>query len=483
MIIKANYVDIFNRIIFPAQIIISNGKIEKIEKIQDECTMYILPPFVDSHVHIESSMLAPSEFARAASVFGTVATVSDPHEIANVLGIPGIEFMIHNAKQVPFKFYFGVPSCVPATGFETSGARISSQQVEELFNKYELKYLSEMMNYPGVIYNDEEVLQKIKIAKKYNKIIDGHAPLLKGEDLKKYISAGISTDHECTSFEEAEEKIIAGMKIQIRAGSAANDFEALAPLLDIYPDSIMLASDDLHPDALQTGHINILVKELIRKKFNIFNVLRAASKNPVEHYNLNVGLLRVGDDADFILVNNLVDLEILQTFCDGQCIATDHNTLIKSVDIININNFVAKKITSEDIKISLPEELISGNKTNSINIRVISVADKEILTKSINWSVNKFEIEKNSLVSNIHEDILKIVVLNRYENKPPAIGFVSGFGLKEGAIATSVSHDSHNIIAVGVDDESIAQSINLIVSAKGGLSVVSNSDSKLCVYR
>lgn len=465
--LKINYVDIFNKDIFPARITVENGIIKEVSRIDENCNNYILPAFIDSHIHIESSMLTPIEFAKAASIFGTAAVVADPHEIANVLGKKGVEFMINNASNVPFKFYFGAPSCVPATTFETSGSTISINDIQELFEKYNLKYLSEMMNVPGVIFENPEVIAKIELARKLNKKIDGHAPLLSNKELEKYINSGITTDHECTSFAEAEEKIHKGMKIQIRCGSAANNFEELWKLIDMYPDKIMFASDDLHPDDLIKGHINLIVKKAIKKGANIFNILNAAIKNPVEHYNLDLGLLRKGDDADFIIIDNLNEnFKVLQTYCKGKLIADNGQTLIQDKETEVINNFIAEKIIPDDIKV----------KANNHNkIKVIVAKNNELLTglEVCNATINNGFIE-----TNIENDILKIVNLNRYAtNAVPAVAFIKGIGIKKGAIASSVAHDSHNIIAVGTNDEDIANAINLIIENKGGLAIASKNES------
>ncbi|MBC7722808.1 MAG: adenine deaminase, partial [Pedobacter sp.] len=317
-IVTGNLVDVINREIYPAEIVVEAGKIKSITKLQTPNseleTGFILPGFIDSHVHVESSMLVPSEFAKLAVVHGTVGTVSDPHEIANVCGMAGVEFMIDNGKQVNFKFNFGAPSCVPATTFETAGASLSSADVHKLLEKDEIKYLSEMMNFPGVLFNDEEVMKKIASAKALGKPVDGHAPGLRGEKAKQYIDAGISTDHECFTKEEALDKLGFGMKIIIREGSAAKNFEALIDLLNDYPNEILFCSDDKHPDSLVAGHINQLCARAVAKGITVFNVLQAACVNPVLHYKLDIGLLRKGDAADFIIAENLTDFNILKTY-------------------------------------------------------------------------------------------------------------------------------------------------------------------------
>lgn len=457
--ISGNIVDIVNMEIFQGTITVEGNKITNLKKEQTGITKYIAPGFIDAHIHVESSMLLPSEFARLAVIHGTVATVSDPHEIANVLGIDGVKFMINNGDKVPFKFYFGAPSCVPATSFETSGASLGPEEVEELLKMDKIKYLSEMMNFPGVLFGDEEVKKKLDVAKKYNKVIDGHAPGLKGDDAKKYIEAGISTDHECFTIEEALDKISYGIKILIREGSAAKNFEALIGLLDNYSDQIMFCSDDKHPNDLVDGHINLLVKRAIAKGYDPVKVLRTCIYNPVMHYGLDVGLLRQGDNADFIVLDNLADLNILETYIDGVKVAEDGKSLIPHINESTPNNFKANKISVEDIKIAS----IDGT------IKVIKALDGQLITESF---VAKPTIVNGNIVSDIQDDILKLVVMNRYETAPPAMGFINNFNLKQGAMASTVAHDSHNIIAVGTSDEEIVKAVNLLIETKGGVSVV-----------
>jgi adenine deaminase len=463
--IEGNIVDVLNRKIFKGEIEIENEKIKKITPKETTSNFYILPGLIDSHVHVESSMLIPSEFSKFAVKNGTVAIVSDPHEIANVLGIKGIEFMIENSKITPLKTFYCAPSCVPATNFETSGAIINSYDIEELFKTYKLKILGEMMNYPGIIYDDPEVHKKINIAKKYNAVIDGHAPGITGKDLEKYIKTGISTDHECATIEEAIEKINLGMKILIREGSAAKNFEELYPLISKFNKMTMFCTDDSHPDDLvEYGHINKILKMGLKKQIDIFDLLTTACINPVLHYNLEVGLLKEGDYADFIVVDNLTDFNILETNINGNTVYSNNRILFKSEKITPVNNFHAKKISIEDLKINCKEN----------EIKVIEIIDKELITNSFKV---KPKIENNNIISDTKKDILKIVVYNRYKNnEKPQIGFINGFGLKEGAIASSVAHDSHNIIAVGADDTSIFNAINEIVEHKGGLCYVKDKD-------
>ncbi len=473
-----NLVDVFSKTIYPATVVVSNGKIEAITPVtsnEQPVTCYILPGFIDSHVHVESSMLVPSEFAKLAVVHGTVGTVSDPHEIANVCGMAGVEFMVANGKQVNFKFNFGAPSCVPATTFETAGAALTSADVHTLLLKDEIKYLSEMMNFPGVLFNDEEVMKKITSAKALGKPVDGHAPGLRGEKALQYISAGISTDHECFTKEEALDKLGYGMKIIIREGSAAKNFEALIDLLHDYPNEILFCSDDKHPDSLMVGHINQLCARAVAKGINIFNILQAACVNPVLHYKLDIGLLRVGDPADFIIADDLTHFNITQTFINGELVAEHGKSFIPSVAVTPINQFDCNAITEAQLAITTNNYPIVNGK-----IPVIEALEGQLITNKLMYNVQCVMdnvLDKNtsnniSLTSNIKEDILKMVVVNRYHNAPIAKAFIKNIGLQQGAIASSVAHDSHNIVAVGVDDASLAKAINLVIQEKGGVSAV-----------
>jgi len=468
--ITGNVVDIINKNIFAAEVKVQDGVITNITPVPESSALntFILPGFIDSHVHIESSMLIPSEFARLAVVHGTVATISDPHEIANVCGMEGVNYMIANGKQVPFKFNFGAPSCVPATVFETAGAALDATQVEELLQREEIKYLSEMMNFPGVLSADQEVMKKIAAAKKVNKPVDGHAPGLSGEAAKKYIAAGISTDHECFTAEEATHKLAFGMKILIREGSAAKNFEALADLLHDHSDQMMLCSDDKHPDSLVEGHINQLCARAVAKGIDVFKVLQAACVNPVLHYKLDVGLLTEGDPADFIVAKDLTSFDILQTYINGQLVAENGVTNIPSVRATVINNFSCRPTSAGDFAIK--------QDANSDEVPVIEALDGQLITNKLQVPVSFLSRNDGFLHSNTDKDILKIVVQNRYSPAPAAIGWIKNFGLREGAIASTVAHDSHNIIAVGADDKSISKAINLVIKERGGVSCVSNEN-------
>jgi adenine deaminase len=466
MQIQGQIVDIENKRIYDGEITVENGKITSIIEKNHNVKNYIMPGFIDAHIHIESSMLVPSEFAKIAVLHGTVATISDPHEIANVLGSAGVYYMIENSKKVPLKFHFGAPSCVPATSFESAGAVIDSDEIAELLASTDIYYLAEMMNYPGVLFDDEEVLKKIQWAKHFNKPVDGHAPGLRGEPVKKYISAGISTDHECFTFEEAEEKLSLGMKVIIREGSAAKNFEALIDLLPQNYKNMMFCSDDKHPDDLIVSHINALCARAVAKGIDVFKVLQVACVNPVNHYKINVGLLRENDAADFIVVEDLIDFKVLQTYIDGELIAENGNSFVAHVPFEAPNNF---NITRKEIGDF--EVLGSGSK-----IRVIEALEGQLITNEIHHSSL---IVDGKIVSDTENDILKMAVVNRYENAEPAIAFIRNFGLKKGAIASSVAHDCHNIVVVGTSDEEICNAVNLIIENKGGVCAVNGSESKI----
>ncbi len=451
-------VDVVAGRIFAGKVTVEDGKIVSVESANTVDNQYVLPGLVDSHVHIESSMLVPAEFARLAVVHGTVATVSDPHEIANVLGPEGVDFMIENGRMTPFKFHFGAPSCVPATGFESSGSVIGHEQIDEMLGRKDIYYLSEMMNFPGVIYGDEEVSKKLELARKHNKPVDGHAPGLDNENIRKYAAAGITTDHECVTIDEAMEKIRCGMHILIREGSAAKNFEALIPLIEKYPGKVMFCSDDKHPDDLVAGHINLLVKRAIKAGYNPLTVIRACTLNPVRHYNLTCGLLQPGDSADIITVDNLSDFNINKTFIDGELVSEGGKSLMNSDSYRSPNHFSALPVIPSDIEV-----IGTGNK-----ISVIQAYDGSLLTKK--YTANPL-MSDGRIISDVSNDILKITVINRYEPSKPAVAFIRGFGLKKGAMASTVAHDSHNIICVGTSDEDMVSVINSLIEHKGGIAV------------
>ena len=463
-VIKGNIVDVYKEKIYKGEVHIKDKIIVNIKEKEVPENHYILPGLIDAHMHIESTMVTPSRFSQIAIKHGTVAVVTDPHEIANVKGIEGIDYMIDDSKSVPMKFFFGAPSCVPATNFETSGAEINSTDIENLLKRDDIFFLSEMMNYPGVIFNDKEVHKKLKLAKKYNKRIDGHAPGIYGDKITKYINAGITTDHECLNTAEAIDKINKGMLVQIREGSAAKNFEALHTLIDTHPNSIMLCTDDSHPDDLiNLGHIDKIVRIALNKNHNIFNILKATVLNPIKHYNLPVGSLKVNDFADLIIVDNLNEFNILKTYINGECVF-ENNKIKFSLKPTNktINNFKLEKTSIYDLKIKTEKKS---------EIKVITFKDGDLMT---NYFTHKINSENKFIESDLENDILKIVVINRYNKKSkPVIGFINNFNIKNGAIASSIAHDSHNIIAVGSNDKDIHNAINKIIENKGGISVSS----------
>ena len=459
-IVKGIIVDPINRLTFKGELIIDAGRIKKINKMDDVPQQYIMPGMVDAHIHIESSMLIPSEFARLAVQHGTVATVSDPHEIANVCGKEGVEYMIENGKKVPLKFYFGAPSCVPATPFETAGAVLDVNDVKELLERDEIHYLAEMMNWPGVLNHDPDVMAKIKAAHDLGKPVDGHAPGLKGERAINYASAGINTDHECFTKQEAIDKLEAGMLIAIREGSAAKNYDELIDLLKDYPGKMMFCSDDKHPDDLIRGHINEIVSRTLAKGFDLFDVLHAASVLPVKHYNLNVGLLQVGDPADFIIVERPETMNVLETWIDGEQVYADGTVRFEAAKAKRINNFTAYTVEASDFKLL----------SEKADQQIIVAHDGELITGSKTVTL---EMKDGEVLADPSRDVLKIAVVNRYEKQPPAVGFITNFGLNDGAIASSVGHDSHNIIAVGTSDEYLSRAVNLIMQNEGGISAVS----------
>jgi adenine deaminase len=473
IVFTANIIDIINCTIHLSTISVNDGKIFSIETIHpfpDEDFPYMMPGFVDAHVHIESSMLTPAQFARMAVVHGTIATVSDPHEIGNVLGVKGVEFMIENGRKVPFKFCFGAPSCVPATVFETAGATITPQDIAYLFTNYpEVGYLAEVMNFPGVINKDPDMVAKINIAQNMGKPIDGHAPGLRGDMARRYIEAGPSTDHECFTNEEALEKLQYGMKILIREGSAAKNFDALINLLPQHYENMMFCSDDKHPDSLEEGHINQLVARAVALNYDIFKVLQVACINPVLHYRLPVGLLKVGDPADFIVVNNLKDFVVNQTYINGRLVANKGKSYIDNIPSPSLNQFNCLPKRPNDFAIYAQDSTQS-----QALVKVIETLDGQLITNQIESTL---AIREQQLVCDVNADILKVAVVNRYKNATPAVAFIKNFGLKTGAIASSVAHDSHNIIVVGTNDVQICEAVNLIIEAQGGISAVGQDDS------
>lgn len=470
--IRGNIIDIHKRRIFKGEVQFADGRITAVVPKRVEEDVYIAPGFVDAHVHIESSMLTPAGFSELVVPRGTVAVVTDPHEIANVLGVSGIEFMIEDSTKVPLKTFFGAPSCVPATPFETSGATVGPSDIEALMQRKDIWFLSEMMNYPGVVNDSEEVVAKLKSAIRQGKPIDGHAPGLKGAALDKYVSSGISTDHECAHLQEALDKLSLGMKIQIREGSAARNFEALQSLYPKYADHLMLCTDDSHPDEiLNHGHIDRLLRKGVNDfGLDVFDLLRSASLVPVTHYNLPVGLLRVGDAADFVVLNNLKDFEVVASYIEGEKVYDNSKGLAFSVPGSELpNRFVARMPEPEDLIIRMPAD--------DARVRVIEVEDGELLTGTYFWQP---VLRKGAVIeASIQEDVLKMVVLNRYVAAQPSVGFVKNIGLKDGAIGGSIAHDSHNLIVVGTNDEDILALLKKLISSGGGIGWSARGESEI----
>lgn len=466
--ISGNIADPLGRRIFPATLTIRDGRIAAIREDATPHSTWLLPGFVDAHVHVESSLLPPCEFARLAVVHGTVATVSDPHEIANVLGVPGVEFMLADAARSPFHFHFGAPSCVPATAFDHAGATLDAATVATLLDRTDIGYLSEMMNYPGVVAGDTDVLAKIAAAKARGKPVDGHAPGLRGPALAAYVAAGISTDHECVTLDEALEKLSLGMRILIREGSAARNFDALASLIDSHPGRVMLCSDDRHPDQLFLGHVDTLVRRALARGSDLFDVLQAATVNAVRHYGLDVGLLRPGDGADFIEVDDLRTLRIRKVFVRGELAAVDGVTLWPRLASGTPNTFAARPQAAEAFAVPAGPA--------GARLRVIEARDGQLVTGS---SLAEPLVVAGCVVADPAADVLKITLVNRYADRPPVVAFIRNFGFRRGAIAASVAHDSHNIVAVGVDDASLARAVNLVIDARGGLAAVDDGREEL----
>ncbi|MFO7754584.1 MAG: adenine deaminase [Bacteroidales bacterium] len=464
MRIYGKIVDIFKEEIFNGFIDVEGNIIKETGREENAEERYILPGLIDSHIHIESSMLVPSRFAETAVQHGTVAVVSDPHEIANVLGREGVEYMIDNAAEVPLKFYFGAPSCVPATVFETAGGTLDEADIKDLLGRDKIKYLAEMMNFPGVIGDDDNVRVKIEIARKYGKPVDGHAPGLRGKDLDKYIGAGISTDHESISLEEAREKLEKGMKVQIREGSAARSLDRFHYLIAEKPSGLMLCSDDLHPEMLADGHINLLVKRLLGYGYDLFDILKIVVLNPVQHYDLDVGMLRRGDKADFIIIDNPEEFNINETWINGVKVFDGDSIGFKSPPAKVLNNFNSSYIKAGDIAVKRKEG----------KIRVINITEGDLVTGVYVWKPGSRGV---FVEPDIGDDIHKIIVKDRYKDSAPAVAFIKGFGIRRGAFASSVAHDSHNIIAAGCDDESISRVVNMLVEMKGGLALTDGQSS------
>ena len=463
MIVRGNILNVFTDEIYPGEIKIENGIIQSIKEIDQYFNDIIVPGFIDAHIHIESSMVTPSRFAEVALRHGTTSVVCDPHEIANVMGMEGIEYMINDAKYAPLKFNFTAPSCVPPTKYETSGATITSDDIESLMKRDEFVGLSEVMDYMGVINGDEEVLKKIEIAKKYNKVIDGHAPLLTGEDLQKYIKAGITTDHECTTRKEVIEKKRLGMKIMIREGSESHTMEEFVNL-----NTDFIVTDDLKAEDLFKGHLNTVLRKAVDLGMDPFEAIRKVTLNPAEHYGLNCGSISPGKSADLVFIDNLDDFRIKRVIINGNTIFKKQKILYRANPLPLNNTFKLESVKSEDfdLKAENPDK-------NSATVNVLRVLDDSILTSH---TTAKLTIDQGTVIPSVFEDVLKLSVVERYGGNTIANAFITGFGIKNGAIASSVNHDSHNIIVVGTNSKYMADAANKIIENKGGLVAISNQE-------
>ena len=456
---------------FPGEVVLADGRIAAVRETKRAASQAIVPGFVDSHVHIESSLCSPREFARLAARHGVTAAVADPHEIANVCGVPGVEWMVRDAASASMTFAFGAPSCVPATPFETSGAVLSSAEVATLLRRTDVTHLAEMMNFPGVINGDPEVVAKLTAARSAGKPVDGHCPGLSGDGLRKYLEAGISTDHECSTIAEAREKIKLGLRwVMIREGSAARNFDALLPLVEESPDRVMFCTDDAHPDFLVRQHIDAHVRRCVRAGINPLSVLRAATLHPVRHYRLPCGLLQPGDPADFVVLSSLEECEVLKTYWHGTMSYSRDGGNSRPADrgasLAPINQFRCSEVDLAQLRAA------AGGKS----LRVIKIVPGELLTEC--WVVEP-TVSGGEVVSDSRRDILKLAVKDRYRDGAPAVGFVSGFGIRSGAFACSIGHDSHNVVGVGADDASLCAAMNAVIRARGGMCVVAGENTRV----
>ncbi len=468
---RGHIVDVVRREIYTGVVVVDGDTIADVRRCElperEKAYPYFLPGFIDSHVHIESSMMEPHEFARVAVGHGTIGAMADPHEICNVMGIEGLDYMVNSGRRATMNILFGAPSCVPAIGgdVETSGAVLDADDIERLMARDDIGFLGEMMNFTGVINGDEQVMRKIAAAKRYGKPIDGHAPGLMGEDCEKYAKAGITTDHECVSIEEALGCIKAGIKVLIREGSAAKGYEKLKALIGSHPGDVMFCTDDCQPSDLVVGHINLIVRRAIKDGFDLFDILQAACVNPQRHYNVNWGLLQKGDPATFIEVNNIgPHFRVQHTYVEGtevysynSSFGAIHAQIVKNEESTFPNQFVAAPITVDDIRLD-----IAGGDT----LHIINATDGDLFTRHEVRTVTG-----NPLVDMKYRwhEVQKIVVYNRYTpGAKPVVGLIRGFGLGEGAIASTVAHDCHNIVAVGSNDNFLVQAINRVVEMQGG---------------
>lgn len=473
---NVSVINVLSEEIYKADVAVKNGIIAgigndykgKIE-INGE-GKFLSPSFIDGHVHIESSMLLPSEYAKLVVATGTTTVVADPHEISNVIGLHGISFMREASKDLPLDVYMTLPSCVPATPYETSGFELNSYDLSLLIDKEWILGIAEMMNFPGVVNLDKEVLSKIKLGLQNNKRIDGHAPLLSGKELCAYVAAGVNSDHECTCPNEAIEKLRAGMYLMVREGSAAKDLDALLPVLKSYPTrKCIFVTDDRYPSALKK-HINAMVKRAVEYGIAPVKAIQMASINTAEYFGLKkLGAIAPGYKADLLLLNNLEDFSPLMVIKNGKIVAKeDHLTVdIPEKNLSSLRGTVnIRWLEKEDLKI----------KAKSYKVKVIEVSDGQLVTKSV---IGNVKINNGYAESNPDEDIIKILVIERHKASGNiGKGFVKGFGIKSGAIASTVAHDSHNMIVIGTNDDDMFKAIKELVKSQGGKVIVQNGEVK-----
>ncbi|MEM4524889.1 MAG: adenine deaminase [Methanothermobacter sp.] len=464
ILLKGNILNVFTGDIYPAEIIIENGMIKIVRKIKGDFDGILLPGFIDAHTHIESSLMTPSSFAEATIPHGTTAVISDPHEIANVMGLEGIDFMIEDSKRVPLKFFFTAPSCVPSTEFETAGARIGINEIEALLERDEIVALGEMMDFPSVISEDPQVIEKIKAAKRACKPIDGHAPLLSGDDLCRYVEKGISTDHESVYAEEAREKIELGMKIMVREGSSAKNLQELAKV-----GGDFLVSDDMEPGDLIEGHMDAILRKAVEYGIDEVEAVRMVTINPADHYSLDFGAIAPGKSADIVLVDNLKNFTVKKVFINGELVAKDGEKLFKVKG--KERTPPQGKIRIKGLESSRLGIRASGNRAR---VRVIKVFEGQIITSE---SIHELPIRDGIVQPLPEDDILKVSVIDRYGHGNIGNGFVEGFGIQEGALASTVAHDSHNLIVVGTSTDYMMRAVEILRRSGGGLVAVALDES------
>jgi len=457
------------------RIIYVGGKPIRATKNLDVGSKFILPAYIDGHVHIESSLVTPSQFALAAIPRGTCCVVADPHEIANVCGVEGIKYMIEDSARTPLKIYFMIPSCVPATNLETSGAKIGLKEIEELKGLKQILGLGEVMNFPGVIKGEEEVMAKIRACE--GMVIDGHAPGLRGEELCAYIAAGVMSDHESVTAEEAMEKISLGMWVMIREGSTAKNLSELAAIVSKgCPERVMLVTDDQHADdLLAEGHLDHVLRRAVEEGIDPVDAVRMVTVKPAEYFGLRrLGGVSPGKCADMVIVDDLKEFKAEMVFIDGRIVAKEGKYLG------SVGRSIVKKEVEKTVHIGelLPADLkvIHRGPEGKVETRVIEVVPDQIIT---NEMLCELPVENGEVLPDLEKDIVKICVVERHrETGRIGKGFVKGFGLKEGALASTVAHDSHNIIAMGVSDDEICRAVNRLREINGGLVAVNGNEVK-----